>query len=299
MSQMLLTRPPQIAPAGTLPCAPGSPQKLGTVVRMLECAAIAPNPAQPRRSFTDESIIRLADSIRQYGVLQPLTVRRVRTPDGTPSYELIAGERRLRAAKLLGLREAPCLVIDVDERRSAELALIENLQREDLNIFEQAAAIASLIDIYHLTQEQAARQLSVSQSYIANKLRILRLTAGERELLLRASLSERHARALLKIPDEELRFQTLRTIAARGMNVAAAEEYIDRVLEQNRQERQQARRRFILKDIRILYNTVDRAVELCRKAGIDVISDRRDVGDGVELTIRIPNALRGAQRAEN
>ena len=266
-----------------------SPKCLGTMVRMLEIAAIQPNPAQPRKLFEDETMIRLADSIRQYGILQPLTVRRVIADTGLPAYEIIAGERRFRAAKLLGMQQVPCLVIDVDERRSAELALIENLQREDLNIFEQAAAIASLIDIYHLTQEQAAQHLSMSQSYVANKLRILRLTSPEREMILKAGLTERHARALLKIPDEILRAKTLQTIAARGMNVSGAEEYIDRVINEAGKEKEKLRQKFILKDIRLLYNSVDRAVQLCRQAGIDIISDRRDVGDGVELTIRIPN----------
>jgi len=272
--------------------SPNSPKCLGTMVRMLDCAAISPNPAQPRKSFEDETMIRLADSIRQYGILQPLTVRRLPAENGHPAYEIIAGERRFRAAKLLGMKEVPCLVIDVDDRRSAELALIENLQREDLNIFEQAAAVASLIDIYHLTQEQAARHLSMSQSYVANKLRILRLTAPERELILKAGLTERHARALLKIPEDSLRAQTLQTIAARNMNVASAEEYIDRVISEAGKEKEKSRHKFILKDIRLLYNSVDRAVELCRQAGIDIISDRRDVGDGVELTIRIPNILK-------
>lgn len=269
-----------------------SPKCLGTMVRMLDCAAISPNPAQPRKHFEDESMIRLADSIRQYGILQPLTVRRIAADSGRPAYEIIAGERRFRAARMLGMNEIPCLVIDVDERRSAELALIENLQREDLNIFEQAAAIASLIDIYHLTQEQAAQHLSMSQSYVANKLRILRLTVPERELILKAGLTERHARALLKICDDELRASALQTIAARGMNVSSAEEYIDRICSEAGREREKSKHKFILKDIRLLYNSVDRAVELCRQAGIDVISDRRDVGDGVELTIRIPNIMK-------
>lgn len=271
----------------------------------LDPATISPNPAQPRKRFDDEAIIRLADSIRQYGILQPLSVRRLPAGDTTdtaqehtdacpdtgksnkPLYEIIAGERRLRAAKLLGLTEIPCIIIEADDRLSAELAIIENIQRENLNIFEQAGAIAALIDIYSLTQEQVARQLSASQSYVANKLRILRLTSAERSVILDNGLTERHARALLKIADGELRMKTLAHIASRGLNVAASETYIENVLTEDREERAKGKRKLIIKDIRIFYNTVDHAVEVVRQAGIDITSDRREVGDGVEFTIKI------------
>jgi ParB family chromosome partitioning protein len=270
----------------------------------LDTAVISPNPAQPRKRFDDEAIIRLADSIRQYGILQPLSVRRLPPNDGDavqeqtgacsgtgdlikPLYEIIAGERRLRAAKLLGLTEVPCIIIEADDRLSAELAIIENIQRENLNIFEQAGAIAALIDIYSLTQEQVARQLSASQSYVANKLRILRLTAAERSVILDNGLTERHARALLKIDDGDIRMKTLIHIASRGLNVAASETYIENVLAEERAERAKGKRKLIIKDIRIFYNTVDHAVEVVRQAGIDIKSDRREVGDGVEFTIKI------------
>lgn len=271
---------------------------------------IAPNPSQPRKRFNDEAIIRLADSIRQYGILQPLAVRRItdgerQTGENTvcadendrninetdeqtvPVYEIIAGERRLRAAKLLGLAEVPCIIIRADDRLSAELAIIENIQRENLNIFEQAGAIAALIDVYNLTQEQVARQLSASQSYVANKLRILRLTSAEREIILDNGLTERHARALLRIDDTDLRLKTLEHIASRGLNVASCEAYIEKVLIEERTERVKNKRKLIIKDIRIFYNTVDHAVDVLRQAGIDIIADRREVGDGVELIIRI------------
>lgn len=271
----------------------------------LDPAIISPNPGQPRKRFDDEAIIRLADSIRQFGILQPLSVRRLPASDTTdttqenidvcsdtgktikPIYEIIAGERRLRAAKLLGLTEIPCIIIEADDRLSAELAIIENIQRENLNIFEQAGAIAALIDIYSLTQEQVAHQLSASQSYVANKLRILRLTSAERSIILDNKLTERHARALLKIEDGELRMKTLTHIASRGLNVAASETYIDNVLTEDRAERLKGKRKLIIKDIRIFYNTVDHAVDIMRQAGIDIVSDRREVGDGVELTIKI------------
>ncbi|MDD4772750.1 MAG: ParB/RepB/Spo0J family partition protein [Eubacteriales bacterium] len=267
----------------------------------LNPAHIAPNPAQPRKKFDDEAIIRLADSIRQYGILQPLSVRRLTydkdkayltdtedTGDGIrPVYEIIAGERRMRAAKLLGMTEIPCIIIEADDRLSAELAIIENIQRENLNIFEQAGAIAALIDIYDLTQEQVARQLSASQSYVANKLRILRLTAAERAVILDNGLTERHARALLKIDDGELRIKTLEHIASRGLNVAASEAFIEKILTEDRAERARGKRKIIIKDIRIFYNTIEHAVDVVRQAGIDIIADRREVGDGVEFVIKI------------
>ncbi len=294
----------------------------------LNPACIVPNPAQPRKRFDDEAIIRLADSIRQYGILQPLSVRRLppvsdlqKTNEKAvpaesekehkqaggdsekqirPLYEIIAGERRLRAAKLLGLTEVPCIIIEADNRLSAELAIIENIQRENLNIFEQAGAIAALIDIYNLTQEQVARQLSASQSYVANKLRILRLTTAERSVILDNGLTERHARALLKIDDNDFRMKTLAYIASRGLNVAASESYIEKVLTEIRAERAKGKRKLIIKDIRIFYNTIDHAVDIVRQAGIEIIADRREVGDGVELVIKITKLYNGdTQKSED
>lgn len=260
-----------------------SEQKEAGRVYLIPAIEIVPNRAQPRREFDPAAIARLGDSIRQYGILQPLTVR----SDGS-HYELIAGERRWRAAQLIGLSEVPCILIDADDRCAAEMAIVENVQREDLNMFEQAAAIAALIDIYHITQEEAARRLSTSQSYVANKLRILRLTAPERELLLRASLSERHARALLRIADPAQRLTALRQIILRGMNVAAAEAYIEKLVSADEKPHTQ-HRKLILRDIRVFYNTIDRAMSMMREAGIAAESAKREVGDGVELLIRIPH----------
>ena len=165
--------------------------------------AIMPNRSQPRTTFENESLHRLAESIRKYGILQPLTVRK--TDENSRfsifKYELVAGERRLRASKLLGLPTVPCIVIETDTQTSAALAIIENLHRDDLNIFEESAAIASLIELYKLTQEQIALQLSLTQAAVANKLRLLRLSAEERAFILEHNLTERHARALLRIKD--------------------------------------------------------------------------------------------------
>ncbi len=261
-------------------------------IHMLPTERIIANPNQPRKQFEDESLINLADSIRLYGILQPLTVRRVDTKGQYDSmFEIIAGERRYRAAKMLGFATVPCIIIKVDNKKSAELAIIENIQRENLNIFEQASAIASLIDMYGLTQEEAARQLSMSQSFIANKLRILRLTPPEREKILEFGLTERHARALLKIQSTEQRIRIIDYIHAHNLNVATTESYIDRLISENNQlQRPRPQRKIILKDMRIFYNSIDKAVSLIKQAGIPVEDERIELENQVEIKIRVPKA---------
>ena len=205
----------------------------GRRVLYLSVDAIRANPDQPRKYFEPEALRELAESIGRYGILQPLTVRR-----GEDGYELIAGERRLRAAKLAGLREVPCLAVRSDEEESALLSLIENLQRQDLHYMEEAAAIAKLIAVYGLSQEQAAERLGKSQSAVANKLRLLRLSPACVALLREGGLSERHARALLRLSDENERRAGLQRgagggvhrvgFAARGGHAAAAEADVHR-----------------------------------------------------------------------
>lgn len=275
----------------------------GEVV-LIAASRIRPNPAQPRKEFDNGAIINLADSIKRYGILQPLSVRRI-SREGEPIYELIAGERRLRASQVIGLETVPCVILEADERTSAELAIIENIQREDLNIFEQASAISTLIDIYSMTQEQIAERLSVSQSYVANKLRLLRLSTLEKDLILEYRLTERHARAALRLPEPEMRLMVLRRIAERGMNVAASEEYIDGILLELKAKKTGPKREASsagsIKDIRLFYNSIDRAIDIMRRSGIGVISEKRDCDDTVELTIRIPKKqiaqIRGGERS--
>ena len=249
--------------------------------------ALRPNPNQPRIEFDEASLRSLSDSIRRYGILQPLTVRR--TDEG---YELIAGERRLRAAKLAGLREVPCLLARSSEEESALLALIENLQRRDLHYLEEAAAIARLIATYGLSQEQAAERLGKSQSAIANKLRLLRLPGTVVELLQQGDLSERHARALLRLADEEEQLAAAKTIIARGLNVAQTEEYIELLLRKIQVTPPHRRPTFILKDVRLFLNSLDRSLSLMRSAGVDAACGRQDTEDEILLTIRIPKARR-------
>ncbi len=260
------------------------------MIFMLKVDDIVPNPAQPRRSFTDDAILRLADSIRTHGIIQPLCVRR---PDnGTRVFELVAGERRLRAAKRLGMSEVPCIMVDADSEESAQIAIVENLQRENLNMFEQAEAMSSLMSVHCLTQEKIAAKLSCSQSYVANKLRLLKLKEEERDDILSASLTERHARALLRLKDEEQRRSALKAMIKKEMNVAEAESYVDRLLEQEKKEKAhkmaENKTKLIIKDVKILYNTIERAVETIRLSGIDVCTLKRESAKDTEIVIKIP-----------
>ena len=258
-------------------------------VLYLPTDALHPNPHQPRRDFDEGALRELSESIRRYGILQPLTVRR--TENG---YELIAGERRLRAAKLAGLREVPCLLARSSEEESALLALIENLQRRDLHYLEEAAAIAQLIAAYGLSQEQAAEKLGKSQSAIANKLRLLRLSPACTRLLRENGLSERHARALLRLTDEEDRVKALGTIAAHGYNVAQSESYIEQFLKAKQKTPPPRLPTYIIKDVRIFLNTIRRSVDVMQRAGVKADVQREDTEDGILLTIRIPKRAKEA-----
>ncbi|MBE6707811.1 MAG: ParB/RepB/Spo0J family partition protein [Ruminococcaceae bacterium] len=249
---------------------------------------IDPNPGQPRRYFDGEALMSLSESIKSYGILQPLSVTYQKE---TGRYTLVAGERRLRAAKLLGMERVPAIIINADPRRSEELAIIENIQREDLNIFEEARAIASLITKYELTQEEAASKLSVSQSYVANKLRLLKLSRNEIEYILEAGLTERHARAILRIKEPTVRMSALRQIVTRGMNVAMAEEYIDRLLmpKEEAKEHSGQKVKMGIRDIKLFCNSIDRAVDTIKRAGVPVSTSRTDAPDHTEIVISIPN----------
>ncbi len=253
-------------------------------VRDIPINQIRPNASQPRRVFDDEKLSSLAESVERYGILQPIICKRADGGDGK-RYEIVAGERRYRAAVKAGFYAVPVIVIEADENESAELAIIENLQREDLNIFEEASAISSLIFIYRLTQSEAAERLGVSQSYIANKLRLLRFTDNERTLILDAALSERHARCLLRLSDADERLAALRHIIARGLNVSASERYVESLLSAPKAKAKPPK--FIFKDLRLFYNSLDRSAELIRASGVPVKIERDESTDGVTVTVKI------------
>lgn len=258
-------------------------------LRRVRVSDIVRNPNQPRKYFDPEAIAQLAESIRQYGVLNPLTVRRA--PGG--GYELVAGERRLRAARVAGLNDVPCLVIAADNEDSSAIALVENLQRRDLDFFEEAEGFKRLIDQYGLTQEEAARKVGKTQSAVANKLRLLRLSQQNMELIRSANLTERHARCLLRLEDETDRINATKYIIEHDLNVSRSEQYIDALLKEKdnppvvRGERKVVR---LIKDVRFFLNTLNRAVGVMVDAGIGATVDQTEDDDGLTLTISIPHA---------
>ena len=252
-------------------------------VLRLGVETIRPNPRQPRRLFDEGALRELAASIRRHGVVQPLVVRR--RSDG---WELVAGERRLRAARLAGLEAVPCVEAEVDERESALLALVENLQRRDLHYFEEAAAIAAYLRQTRSTQEEAAAELGRSASAVANKLRLLRLSPACQALLLEKGLTERHARCLLRLEDEEERLTAARRAAERGWNVAQTEQYVERRLQELQAAAPAGRRTYILKDVRLFLNSVDRGLRIVREAGVEAKCLREDTDEEIVMTIRIP-----------
>ena len=247
----------------------------GRVV-FLPARSIKPNPAQPRKIFRPDALEELADSIRQHGVLQPLSVRRVGT-----TYELIAGERRLRAAVQAGLTEIPCIVMQMDSQESGMAAMIENLQRQDLNYLEEAAGIAGLMQRCDLSQEQAARLLGKSQSTVANKLRLLQHSDRVLEALQQSGLTERHARALLRLPAEEDKLKALGEIVRQSMSVSKAEKYIASLLE----GREQVQRRA---SVGSFLNSLSQSLAKIQMSGIPAVSERRETDSQIVYTITIP-----------
>jgi ParB family chromosome partitioning protein len=261
-------------------------QKAENKICEIPTIKIRPNKTQPRKIFDEDKLRDLSRSIEENGILQPLTVRKISQNE----YEIIAGERRLRAAVMAGLSRVPCIIIKCNDRDSAMLALIENLQRCDLGIFEEARGISRLIRRYGITQEQAAKRLGKSQSTIANKLRLLNLSYDEQDWIVQAGLSERHARALLKIYDQELRKEALSNIIARNLNVSQTEEMIDKLLYNNsvKEVVQKGTRKIVIRDIRIFINTINKAVDTMKQAGIDAVCNHIDSGDYIEYTVKIP-----------
>ena len=277
----------------------GKLKEITKVIREVDVQDIVVPDGRIRQVAYDESLRALAASIREHGILEPLLVRKEPATDCIPVFHLIAGERRLRAAELAGLDTVPCVAIEANEVDAAVIAIIENLHREDLNMFEEATAIGSLIGLSGMTQEQCARRLAVSQSYIANKLRLLRFSKDERELILKNALTERHARALLRLSEEAERVRVIGIFADRGMNVAAAEEYIESLLcaesraaeIRSKPPKSEQRHKLIIKDIRIFYNSIDHAVDIIKKSGIPVESTRKETDSGTLISILLPKAV--------
>lgn len=258
-------------------------------IKNIPIELIRPNTYQPRKHFNQESLDELTESIKTYGILQPISIRL----NGNNHYELIAGERRLRAAELAGLKEIPAIIINVTDGDSAALALIENLQREDLNYIEEAEGYENLIKDHSYTQEQLASIIGKKQSTIANKLRILRLTDNVKSKLLEFSLTERHARALLKLPDEDIQLKILDRIKEKGYTVKRTEELIE--LELSKLETAVAqddgkgqRIKKAIMNAKIYINTIKNVME---KNGVSAQYSYVDKNEYIEVVVKIPKTM--------
>ena len=248
----------------------------GRVV-FLPARAIRPNPAQPRKVFEPEALSELTQSIRSHGIIQPLSVRRVGN-----SYELIAGERRLRAGQMAGLTEIPCIIMNMTDEESSLVALVENLQRKDLDFVEEAEGIARLIQLQNLSQDQAAKLLGKSQSAIANKLRLLRHSPQVLQALREGGLTERHARALLRLDSEEEKLRAIACILRQGLSVAKTESYIDSLLKSGGEKGKRTVK------VGNFLNSLSNSLTRIRESGVSVTTQRVETDEEIRLTITIP-----------
>lgn len=242
---------------------------------------IIPNPNQPRKRFDYDELEGLAQSIRQNGILQPITVRQL--DDGR--FELISGERRLRAARLVGLSKIPSIVTEIDKKNSAIFSLIENLQRQDLDFFEEAEAIDRLLSVYGMSREELAAKLGKARSTLSNKLRLLQLPEDMRYRLTRAGLTERHARALLQLEDDDRRTRALGIMIDRHLTVAESERLIEQMLSKEGKTRNNFRG---IRDVRVFINTLNHAVDTIRRAGVDADAAKSETPEYIEYIVRIP-----------
>ena len=243
---------------------------------------LEPSPVQPRKNFPDGELQELSESIAQYGVLNPLTVRL-----RDSRYELVAGERRLRAARLAGLCDVPCILLDVSLEDASLIALVENLQRRDLDFIEEANGLSQLIKLFGMSQEEAARRIGKSQSAVANKLRLLKLPEDVLASLRDNGLTERHGRALLRLPDENAQRMALEYMIEHDLNVAVADAYIESLLREP-EEKVDPKRTFIMKDVRVFVNTILHGLDLMKQGGIAAGMKREETENELILTISIP-----------
>ena len=255
----------------------------------LRMDTIKPNPYQPRKQFGNTSLDELSESIKLYGVMQPITVREI----AYGKYEVIAGERRLRASRMAGLSQIPAIIVEADDNKAAILALLENLQREDLSYMEEAEGYYNLIKEHGFTQEELAQKIGKSQSTIANKIRLLKLSPIIKKTLSDNDLSERHARALLKLSSEQLQLKVLKIVLERSFNVKRTEELVEAAirkvsLSEQRASNENPRVTRVIKDMRIFINTIRQSVELMKNSGINAKATQIDRGDYMEFIVRVP-----------
>ena len=252
-------------------------------ILMIDTDSIIPNRNQPRKSFSPEEIENLSVSIRRNGIIQPLTVRRK-----GEHFELIAGERRLRAAKQANLRSVPCIVMEVDERGSAVISLLENVQRSQLSFLEEAAAIETLQRYYGMRQEEIATSLGLSQSSVSNLIRLLKLESETLRLLSENSMTQRHARALLALEGEK-QIEAASAVCRKHLTVSQTEKLVKKYLDEAKPKRI---RKIFFGDVKIFINTINNAVNTMQSAGIEASVDRQESDEGLTITINIPRAKR-------
>lgn len=257
------------------------PKNGGSIV-LVPVENIIPNPNQPRKIFNNNELESLSASIKNNGIIQPLVIRK--STDG--KYELISGERRLRAAKSVNLETVPCIVMDVSDEQSALFAIIENIQRDNLNFFEEAESIYKLSEIYNMSQFEISKKLGKSQSYLSNKMRLLKLPCELRNVIIENSLSERHARALLRLENDVEKLKALLYIIEKKLNVNETDKYIDSLITPSLLKKEPKFKK--VKDIKIFVNTINHAVDTMRKAGIKAIKSENETNDYFELVVRIP-----------
>ena len=252
-------------------------------VKHISVKDIVPSPYQPRTVFDEERIDELSQTIKTHGVIQPIVVR-VRNG----KFEIIAGERRWRAVKKLGLDTIPAIIREFNDSQAASIALIENLQREGLTSIEEAIAYQQLIELHNLTQESLAQRLGKSQSTIANKIRLLQLCDGVKEALLERKITERHARALLSLQDEELQMKVLQEILAKELNVKQTEARVNFYKQAKQEKTRKPKRISFSKDIRVALNTIRQSVDMVTNSGLNIQTSETDYEDHYEIVIRIP-----------
>lgn len=255
------------------------PRTAGQVL-LIPHEKIFPNPNQPRQHFDQEELVNLAISIRMNGILQPITVRKAEK-----GYELVSGERRLRASRLAGLLTVPCIVVEVNDMKSAVFALIENLQRQNLGFFEEARAIEKLMGEYGLSQEDAARRLGKAPSTVSNKLRLLSLPKEAQDIIIEKSLSERHARALLRLESKDI-MEVLGKITEKNLNVTQSEALVEEYLTKGQAPSRRTKRMF--SDVKIFLKAINNAVDTMQKSGIGADIKREDTGESYIYKIEIP-----------
>ena len=255
-------------------------------IKNIPISSIRPNPYQPRKNFNKKALDELSQSIKSFGIIQPISVRRLTDI----SYELIAGERRLRATELAEITEIPAIIVNYRDSESAMIALVENLQREDLNFLEEAEGFSSLIYDHGLTQQELAAKLGKSQSTIANKLRLLKLPDDIKKILIEGDLTERHGRVLLKLPDDNLRREVLDKVVSKNLNVSKTENLVEDMLNDLRNNEQIEYKQNIksLINVRIYINTLKKAVKAIREYGIAVEYKETEQEDYVMINIKIP-----------